>query len=70
MKTTKEMREIGYTIRKAKGEKSYYEISKLSGVTPVGIKNIERGAHCSVFSLIQVCKALNLSISILIPVNN
>lgn len=64
METTKEMIEIGEKIRKAKGKKSYYEISKKSGVTIMAIKNIENGARCSVYTLTKVLDALGCKLEI------
>lgn len=64
METTKEMIAIGEKVRKAKGKRSYYEISKKSGATTMAIKNIESGAHCSVYTLTKVLEALGCKLEI------
>lgn len=61
---TQEKAKITAIFKKKKGNKSYYEIAKKSGLTAQQIKSIEEGKQYTVDSLMKLCSAFDCKLKI------
>lgn len=55
---------ITAVFKKKKGDKSYYEIAKQSGLSITQLKSIEKGKQYTVDSLLKLCSALECKLTI------
>ncbi len=56
--------QITAIFKKKKGDKSYYEIAKQSGLSITQLKSIEKGKQYTVDSLVKLCDSIECKLTI------